>query len=83
MYLVQTYQEYIEKEQLNIYGSSKLVLPKPELYVIYTGEKKVDEGYITLSEEQDIMDTLDISRETSAQLKAEYAKEQKDEIFSE
>ncbi len=51
MYLVQTYQDYIEKEQLNVYGSSKLALPKPELYVIYTGEKKVEEGYITLSEE--------------------------------
>ena len=51
MYLVQTYQDYIEKEQLNVYGSSKLVLPKPELYVIYPGEKKVEEGYITLSEE--------------------------------
>ena len=31
MYLVQTYQDYIEKEQLNVYGSSKLALPKPEL----------------------------------------------------
>ncbi len=51
MYLVQTYQDYIEDEQLNVYGSAKLPLPKPELYVIYTGERKVEKGYITLSEE--------------------------------
>lgn len=51
MYLVQTYQEYIEKEELNVYGSAKLPLPKPELYVIYTGEKKIRQGVITLSEE--------------------------------
>ncbi len=51
MYLVQTYQDYIEKEQLNVYGSVKLELPKPELYVIYTGGRKVEKEYITLSEE--------------------------------
>ena len=51
MYLVQTYQDYIEKEELNIYSSKKLEIPKPELYVIYTGEKKVEETEITLSDE--------------------------------
>ncbi len=51
MYLVQTYQDYIEKEELNIYSSRKLEIPKPELYVIYTGDKKVEEKEISLSEE--------------------------------
>ncbi len=51
MYLVQTYQDYIEKEELNIYSSKKLEIPKPELYVIYTGDKKVEEKEISLSEE--------------------------------
>ncbi len=51
MYLVQTYQDYIEKEELNIYSSKKLEIPKPELYVIYTGDKKIEEKEISLSEE--------------------------------
>ena len=51
MYMVQTYQDYIEKEELNIYSSKKLEIPKPELYVIYTGEKKVEEKEISLNEE--------------------------------
>ena len=36
MYLVQTYQDYILQEDLNVYGTRKIKLPKPELYVIYT-----------------------------------------------
>ena len=51
MYMVQTYQDYIEKEELNIYSSKKLEIPKPELYVIYTGEKKVEEKEISFNEE--------------------------------
>ena len=51
MYLVQTYQDYIGNEELNVYGSKKIDLPRPELYVIYSGDKKIDRDYITLSEE--------------------------------
>ena len=51
MYLVQTYQDYIGNEKLNVYGSKKINIPKPELYVIYTGDKRIDKSYITLSEE--------------------------------
>lgn len=40
MYLANTWQEYIEDKKLNIYGSRKISLPKPELYVIYTGDRK-------------------------------------------
>ena len=51
MYLAQTYHDYIAKEELNIYGSKTLDLPEPEMYVIYTGNKKIEKESITLSEE--------------------------------
>ena len=51
MYLAQTYHDYIAKEELNIYGSKTLDLPEPEMYVIYTGNKKIEKEAIALSEE--------------------------------
>ena len=51
MYLMQSYQEYITDRSLNVYGSKRVTLPKPELYVIYTGEDEPGKEYITLSEE--------------------------------
>ena len=39
MYVVETWLKYIKLLKLNIYGKKRVVLPKPELYVIYTGEK--------------------------------------------
>ena len=40
MYLVQTYQDYINENRLDVYSSARIELPEPELYVIYTGNKK-------------------------------------------
>jgi hypothetical protein len=51
MYLAQTWQEHIERTGQNVYGSKKLNLPKPELYVIYTGDRKTRPEWITMSEE--------------------------------
>ena len=51
LYLANTWQEYIQEKKLNIYGSGGMVLPKPELYVIYTGERKERPEWISLSEE--------------------------------
>ena len=51
MYLAQTYHDYIAKEELNVYSSKALDLPEPEMYVIYTGNKKIAKESITLSEE--------------------------------
>jgi len=42
IYLANTYVQYITENHLNIHSRTKLVLPKPELYVIYTGERKKD-----------------------------------------
>ncbi len=51
IYLAQTYNDYIIKEKMHIYSTRKIDIPKPELYVIYTGNKKIDKEYISLSEE--------------------------------
>ena len=37
MYLIQTYHDYFKRTNQNLYGSKKVSMPKPELYVIYTG----------------------------------------------
>ena len=36
MYLGETYRRYIEKNDLDLYTTKKVELPKPELYVVYT-----------------------------------------------
>ena len=50
MYLGETYHRYIEKNRLNIYNSRKIDLPRPELYVIYTGERQNRPDYISLKD---------------------------------
>ena len=53
MYLAKTYQEYIDKHNMNsmLYKQQKMDLPKPELYVIYTGEGHKDTKKLLFSEE--------------------------------
>lgn len=51
MYLVQSYREYFERRNDNLYGSKKVRVPKPELYVIFTGTRASKPEYISLSEE--------------------------------
>lgn len=51
MYLVQTYREYFRKTKQNLYKSRKLKMPKPEIYVIYVGDRKTRPEEISLSEE--------------------------------
>lgn len=51
IYLMVTYQDYIKKTKQNVYKSKKIKLPRPELYVIYTGERKERPEYISLAEE--------------------------------
>lgn len=40
LYLAKTYQEYINTHQLDIYQSKTLHIPKPELYMVYVGDRK-------------------------------------------
>ena len=51
MYLVQTYREYFRKTKQDLYKSKKLEMPEPELYVIYTGNRKTRPEEISLKEE--------------------------------
>lgn len=51
MYLVKSYQDYIYKTAQNIYGSKKVTLPKPEIYVIFTGSRKKRPESISFAEE--------------------------------
>lgn len=39
MYLIQTYHDFFKRTKQNLYSSKKVNMPKPELYVIFTGEK--------------------------------------------
>lgn len=52
LYWASTYHEYLKKKpQLNLYGSEKIFLPKPEFYVIYTGKTKNCPKEISMSKE--------------------------------
>jgi hypothetical protein len=51
IYLMSTYQDYFERTKQNLYKSKKVKMPKPELYVIYTGDRKSQPEYLSLSEE--------------------------------
>ena len=51
MYLVQTYHDYFKRTNQNLYGSKKVNMPKPELYVIYTGDRKNIPDIVSLSKE--------------------------------
>ena len=39
MYLIQTYHDFFKRTKQNLYGSKKVDMPKPELYLIFTGER--------------------------------------------
>ena len=51
MYLVETYQDYFRENQIKLYGSHKVDMPKPELYVIYTGDKGSHPDVLSLKDE--------------------------------
>lgn len=51
MYLVQTYHDYFEEQEADLYGSKKVHVPEAEVYMIYTGERVSRPETISLSEE--------------------------------
>lgn len=51
LYLAQTYQDYFEEQGADLYGSRRVRVPEPELYMIYTGERTGRPESISLSEE--------------------------------
>ncbi|MCI9125283.1 MAG: hypothetical protein HFH35_14695 [Eubacterium sp.] len=51
LYLAQSYHEYFERTSQSLYKSTKVKMPKPELYIIYTGNKGKKPDIISLSQE--------------------------------
>ena len=51
MYLVQTYHDYFEEQDADLYGSRKVHVPEPELYMIYTGRRVGRPEAVSFSEE--------------------------------
>ncbi len=41
MYLMQTYNEYFRERKANLYSSTKVEMPRPELYVIFRILKEI------------------------------------------
>ena len=50
-YLGESFNRYVIETKQNIYGEKKVKLPKPELYVLYTGNKVIKEREISLNKE--------------------------------
>ena len=51
IYVTTTYQKYINEKNLDVYSSKKIDIPKPELYVVYTGDRKERPAEMQLSKE--------------------------------
>jgi hypothetical protein len=51
LYLAQTYNEYLEETSQSLYKEKKVRIPKPELYVIYTGNRGRKPDVISLADE--------------------------------
>lgn len=51
LYLAQSYHEYLQRTSQNYYKSKKVKIPKPELYVIFTGDRERKPEIISLSRE--------------------------------
>jgi len=49
LYLAETYKRYVERRRLDLYGTKPVEIPRPELYMVYTGPR------------QDVPDVLHLS----------------------
>ncbi len=66
LYLAQSYHEYFERTSQSLYKSTKVKVPKPELYIIYTGNRGRKPDTISLSKE--FFDGADIDIEVKAKV---------------
>ena len=66
LYLAQSYHEYFQRTSQNYYKSKKVKMPKPELYVIFTGNKGRKPDKISLSKE--FFEDADIDIEVKAKV---------------
>ncbi|MCM1427719.1 MAG: hypothetical protein NC118_14050 [Eubacterium sp.] len=66
LYLAESYHKYFEQNGQNLYGSRKVKMPKPELYVIFTGNRGRKPDTISLS--QEFFNGADIDIEVKAKV---------------
>ena len=66
LYLAQSYHEYFQRTSQDYYKSKKIKMPKPELYVIFTGNKGRKPDKISLSKE--FFEGADIDIEVKAKV---------------
>ena len=66
LYLAQSYHEYFQRTSQDYYKSRKVRMPKPELYVIFTGNKGRKPDKISLSKE--FFEGTDIDIEVKAKV---------------
>ena len=66
LYLAQSYHEYFQRTSQDYYKSKKVKMPKPELYVIFTGNKGRKPDKISLSKE--FFEGTDIDIEVKAKV---------------
>ncbi len=50
LYIAQSLNEHIQERKLNLYGGKKVKLPRPEAYVVYTGDRESCPEIISLNE---------------------------------
>jgi len=53
MYLGSTYKEYVEEHKISLYREKRVKVPRPELYVVYTGDRKTVPEELRLSDMYD------------------------------
>ena len=63
MYLVQIYHDYFEEQDADLYGSKKVHVPEPELYMIFTGERAGRPETIRICKDRDVLREFLASRE--------------------
>ena len=66
LYLAQSYHEYFQRTSQDYYKSKKVKMPKPELYVIFTGNKGRKPDKVSLSKE--FFEGADIDIEVKAKI---------------
>ena len=49
-YLIQSYVDYCKMQDISLYDNTSVTLPEPELYVIYTGDRKSKPKTLSLSQ---------------------------------
>ncbi|MBR4588591.1 MAG: hypothetical protein IKO30_09810 [Lachnospiraceae bacterium] len=78
LYLAATYKDYIENKNISLYGSKKASIPKPELYLIYSGKRGRKPDTLSFTEE------FFGGEESSIEIKAKviYGNDKKKDVIS-